>query len=85
MRWWRPGKATLTAHVQPVPMAGIGSAMSVPTIRAETGLPTNRGLWAGPPAELLGAAPVGGPEAARKVPPEGAGGRPEEVGGPGAP
>ena len=43
MRWRRPGKATLMAQVQPIPLIGAGSPMSVPTMRVEMGLPMNGG------------------------------------------
>ena len=43
MRWRRPGKATLMAQVQPMPLIGAGSPMSVPTMRVEMGLPMNGG------------------------------------------
>ena len=43
LRWRRPGKATLMAQVQPVPLMGTGSPMSVPTMRVEMGRPTNGG------------------------------------------
>ena len=41
LRWRRPGKATLMAQVQPVPLMGAGSPMSVPTMRVEMGRPMN--------------------------------------------
>ena len=47
LRWWRPWKATLTAHVQPVPLMGAGKPMSVPTMRVEMGRQRKGGAQAG--------------------------------------
>ena len=66
LRWRLPGKATLMAQVQPVPLMGTGRPMSVPTMRVEMGRPTNGG-HGGPGARGLPASPGAGAGAGPKL------------------